>query len=115
MTRRMTIQISFFMTVASLQWELESAAAARAARTAARRSAAAGAGAARAARRAAAGRAAARAGDPRADRARAGRLHGLEVDQRLAVVRNRAQLVVLRRRIIALRLDDVVVGRHADV
>ena len=42
-------------------------------------------------------------------------LQALELDERLAVVQDRLQLVVLRGRQIALRLDDEVVGRHADL
>src|SRR5882672_6571161 len=41
-------------------------------------------------------------------------LHSVELHERLAVGENRLQLVVLRRRKVALRLDDVEVGRHAD-
>src|SRR5262249_58241408 len=42
-------------------------------------------------------------------------LQVLELDERFAVVEDRLQLVVLRRREIALRLNHVVVGRHADL
>src|SRR5438128_3787524 len=44
-----------------------------------------------------------------------GLLETLELDERLAVVQNRAQLAVLRVAQIALGLDDEVVGRHPDL
>src|SRR4051794_6985626 len=42
-------------------------------------------------------------------------LCALELDQRLAVVQDRIELVALRRRQIALGENHVVVGRHADL
>src|SRR5690242_392026 len=61
------------------------------------------------------GTATAAAADRGAHRARADVLHGFEVDERLPVVEDGAQLVVSSVREIALRLHDLIVGRHADV
>src|SRR5689334_23282327 len=49
------------------------------------------------------------------ERAQRRLLQPLELDERLAVAKHRLQPVVVRRRQIALRLDDEIVRRHADL
>src|SRR6476660_5597817 len=55
------------------------------------------------------------AGNCCADAARPDALDGVEVDDGLAVVQSRAQFGVSFSRDVALGLDDLVFGRHADV